>query len=52
VRRTLARCKADEMFKAAGKPCLELQDALSKQMPPVRIHHKMLPASRTIACKT
>ena len=52
LRRTLARCKADEMFKAAGKPCLELQDALSKQMPPVRIHHKMLPASRTIACKT
>jgi len=36
------------MFKAAGKPCLELQDALSKQMPP-EIHHKMLPASRTIA---
>ena len=30
------------------RPCLELQDALSKQLPP-EIHHKMLPASRTIA---
>jgi hypothetical protein len=29
------------------KPCLELQDALSKQLPP-EIHHKMLPACRTI----
>ena len=41
-----------------GTPCLELQDALSKQLPqeeaaagkqlPQEIHHKMLPASRTI----
>jgi hypothetical protein len=40
------------MFKAAGKPCLEFQDHLCKQLPP-EIHHKMLPASRTIAmCQT
>jgi hypothetical protein len=32
------------------RPCLELQDALSKQLPP-EIHHKMLPASRTIALR-
>ena len=32
------------------KPCLELQDALSKQLPP-EIRHKMLPASRTIALR-
>ena len=50
LRRTLARYKADEKFEAAGKPCLELQDALSKQLPP-EIHHKMLPASRTIALR-
>ena len=30
-----------------GTTCLELQDALSKQLPQ-EIHHKMLPASRTI----
>ena len=34
----------------AEKSCLELQDALSKQLPP-EIHHKMLPASRTIALR-
>ena len=53
VRRTLARYKADEKFEAAGKPCLELQDALSKQLPR-EIHQKMLPAgrgSRTIALR-
>jgi hypothetical protein len=32
----------------AGKSCLELQDALSKQLPP-DIHHQLLPASKTIA---
>ena len=32
------------------RPCLELQDALSEQLPP-EIHHKMLPASRTIALR-
>jgi hypothetical protein len=36
--------------KLPGKPCLELQDALSKQLPP-EIHHKLLPASRTIALR-
>jgi Ran GTPase-activating protein (RanGAP) involved in mRNA processing and transport len=50
VRGTLARYKADKMFKAAGKRCLELQDFLSKEMPP-EIHHKMLPASRTVALR-
>jgi hypothetical protein len=33
----------------AGKHCLELQDAL-QQLPP-EIHHKMLPASRTMALR-
>ena len=33
-----------------GTPRLELQDALSKQMPQ-EIHHKMLPTSRTIAMR-
>ena len=31
------------------KPCLELQDALSKQLPP-EIYHKMLPASEQDYC--
>ena len=31
-----------------AKPCLEMMDAVSKQLLP-EIHHKMLPASRTIA---
>ena len=35
---------------AKAKPCLVLQDALSKQLPP-EIHHTMLPASRTIALR-
>ena len=42
VRGTLASFAADKMFKAAGKRCLELQDFLSKELPP-EIHHKMLP---------
>ncbi len=50
VRGTLASFAADKMFKAAGKRCLELQDFLSKELPP-EIHHKMLPASRTIALR-
>ena len=33
------------------RPCLELQDALSKQLLPADILHKMLPASRTIALR-
>ena len=32
------------------RPCLELQDALSEQLPP-EIHHKLLPAIRTIALR-
>ena len=50
VRGTLASFAADKMFKAAGKRCLELQDFLSKELPP-EIHHKMLPASRTVALR-
>jgi hypothetical protein len=35
---------------AKAKPCLVLQEALNKQLQP-EIHHKMLPASRTIALR-
>ena len=57
LRKQLPDAKAAELEADLNKtkgdperPCLELQDALSKQLPQ-EIHHKMLPASRTIALR-